>query len=1445
MDAIRDRNLLFGVLAVQLRGVSPAQLVEVSAAWAADPSVSVPRRLVDKGALTEDDRALLERLVDDAIRVHGGHSEAVLELFGGEEHVEKTFFSSFDAPEPHRVGTSPMEGLTFFTGSGREISGVHETPGRYTLVSHHEKGGMGRVLIVHDEYLGRNIALKELLVPGTGAAAEEKPSPVRQSAALVARFLQEARITSQLEHPAIVPVYELGRRQDGSLYYTMRLVRGKTFATALQERKTLDERLRLLSNFVSLCQAMAYSHSRGVIHRDIKPANVMLGSFGETVVLDWGLAKVHDVEDVNMEDIRDTLHFLDLDEEHALPKTAYGRALGTPHYMPIEQAEGRIDAIDERSDVYSLGAVLYEILTGAPPYSGKSTHEIIDKVIHTAHVPVLKVEPEAPPELAVITEKALQKDPARRYQSAAELAEEVQRFIDGRLVHAFRYSLRQIAAHYYAKHRMQVNAALAVAAVLLAVFAGSYVSILNARNREHNQRLAAETARRSEAEARGVAERNNYQSQIHLVQSLIREKDLGRATDLLWATSEKERGWEWRYLLTRANPDVCTVEAPNSNLFSAVFSPDGSKIGTNTYPEPPTIRDAQTGRELTALEGGGEKYSKTSFSPDGTKYMGISLEGAVNVWDAVSGRRLHQFQLNAAGYSAAFDSTGDFLYAGAGDGKVHVFDLLRGAPAHEFDVNAGPVVFVIMSPRKDRLLTGNSAGAGQLWDLAAKAPLFPVTGEPSAFSPDGARIATIQGAEAVVWDAETGTESARLKGHSQGICSLRFNGDGSRLLSASLDGSVLLWDTASAQVLQTYTLPSKTPAVFSFFLAREEFVLACFDNNQCVLFNAQTGSCISQVMGRGQRGMNMADLRPDGALLAISPDEHAFQVINPLAPTGVESTVAGLDKNDILSSGLSSTASGKLIAFHRYRDSVRLVDTEAKKGLCSFSASYEFSPNNPVFSEDGSKLAMIVDEHVAAAVSNPASGRPTMASFEGHTSPVASIALRPDGNIAASGGSDGTICLWDSGTGEAGRRWKAHNGTVTGLQFSRDGKQLLSCGLDGALTVWSCGTGERTRSFARQEKGIAAAAFNADETRVLTVDQGGNVQLWDAINGKPYGKSSTGRQVESIAGRWADVEVRFMPDGRRFLTQYPGEGSRLWDADTMTPLLFFDPDERVLPFRGDLCLATADRLGNLRTIRLPGAPGESAPTRESFQQYQAEWASRTAVAAPEASCQTYMFISQEDLARGMAGLIQLATALSQSGPAAFLVEAGSRTQAMAAMGLNEGDAIVAVDNTALSGAAAAKPVIENAAGRLSQDPRAGLGMSVLRNGQERLLSYWTFPLAREQATVSLTRTEALGWVQREIDVIASRLAASTTEAWIPLQFPQTDAVAAKTTLAEMVYLVAVEDVRHDSAISLKQALISLKQRIASGETVQFSQTFRAGAYREQARTFTVAGGQSI
>jgi PAS domain S-box-containing protein len=298
---------------------------------------------------------------------------------------------------------------------------ILQTRDRYTLSRLHAAGGIGQVWLAHDASLGRDVALKELRPEqaGNGKAA--------------GRFVREARLTGQLEHPGVVPLYELNFGADSDKpFYTMRFVRGRTLtsaidayhATRLEGRADPLEFVALLTAFVAVCNTVAYAHSRRVLHRDLKGDNVMLGDFGEVVVLDWGLAKLMDQPDDEAGDASRIAWDRTLDAG----LTVQGEIVGTPAYMAPEQAAGRQDQIDERTDIYGLGAMLYEILTGQPPFTGSTTLEVLQNAIRGNPPPPRELWPDAPPALEEACLKALAKDPAGRHARAEELAREVQQW---------------------------------------------------------------------------------------------------------------------------------------------------------------------------------------------------------------------------------------------------------------------------------------------------------------------------------------------------------------------------------------------------------------------------------------------------------------------------------------------------------------------------------------------------------------------------------------------------------------------------------------------------------------------------------------------------------------------------------------------------------------------------------------------------------------------------------------------------------------------------------------------------------------------------------------------------------------------------------------------------------------------------------------------------------
>jgi serine/threonine protein kinase/Tfp pilus assembly protein PilF len=425
---------------------------------------------------------------------------------------------------------------------------------RYRLEGELARGGMGAILEVFDEDLRRKLAMKVVL-DADGAAlsdTDRPPSPV--SAAKLARFLEEAQVTGQLDHPGIVPVHELGVDPHGQAYFTMRLVRGRDLGEIfrLVERDAEGWNLtRAINVLLKVCEAMAFAHSKGVVHRDLKPANIMVGQFGEVYVMDWGLARVrgasdrHDVR-VRREPtstaakiVRVATDRRDASSEHGSDalRTMDGDVLGTPSYMPPEQARGQLESIDERSDLYAVGAMLYRLLAGRAPYTDPGEEAaaltVLTRILEGPPKPVEACSPEASPELTAICEKAMARERGERYADVLALAEDLRAWLEGRVVEAFETGAWAQARKWVLRNRALSAAA---AAALVALVAGAGVSLWFGARAASNavlaeeRRVAAERSATSAARQARIADEVNAFLNDDLLASIAPEHEGAEVT---------------------------------------------------------------------------------------------------------------------------------------------------------------------------------------------------------------------------------------------------------------------------------------------------------------------------------------------------------------------------------------------------------------------------------------------------------------------------------------------------------------------------------------------------------------------------------------------------------------------------------------------------------------------------------------------------------------------------------------------------------------------------------------------------------------------------------------------------------------------------------------------------------------------------------------------------
>ena len=528
-----DRNLLFGVVALQMDFITQGQLVAAMNAWALDKAQPLAALLEQHKALSADRRALLEALVAEHLKQHDGDAEKSLASLPGvstaKRRLQQLDDADIQASLVHRA--TPRGESASPAGADQPDDPYATAPapqrsaGRFTVLRPHASGGLGQVSVALDQELERQVALKEIKEKHVGSAEARS------------RFVLEAMITGRLEHPGVVPVYSLGHHTDGRPFYAMRFIKGDSLKEAIdrfhgnrsRDRQeavgapplpdgrgsdfTSLEFRKLLGRFIDVCNAIAYAHSRGVLHRDIKPGNIMLGPYGETLVVDWGLAKTgvrgqeSGVTEAAARESTESL--LSPASGSGSSETLAGSALGTPAYMSPEQAAGKIDELGQATDVYSLGATLYELLTGKAPFAGKSD-EVLAKVQAGDFPPPRLVQPAVPAPLEAVCLKAMARSPADRYASTRELADEIERWLADEPVRAWPEPWAVKFRRWTSRHRVLVSSAaacLAVATVAL-VIGIIFVEGAYAQAREDRQQAIADRAQAEED--RGKADKAKH-----------------------------------------------------------------------------------------------------------------------------------------------------------------------------------------------------------------------------------------------------------------------------------------------------------------------------------------------------------------------------------------------------------------------------------------------------------------------------------------------------------------------------------------------------------------------------------------------------------------------------------------------------------------------------------------------------------------------------------------------------------------------------------------------------------------------------------------------------------------------------------------------------------------------------------------------------------------------
>jgi WD40 repeat protein/serine/threonine protein kinase len=1017
--------------------------------------------------------------------------------------------------------------------------------GPYKLLQAIGEGGMGTVYMAEQQEPVRRLVALKIIKPGM------------DSAQVIARFEAERQALALMDHPNIAKVLDADTTETGRPYFVMELVKGIPITRFCDDNQlTPRQRLEL---FVPVCQAVQHAHTKGVIHRDLKPSNVLVALYDDRPVpkvIDFGVAKA------TSQKLTERTLF-----------TAFGSFIGTLEYMSPEQAKLNALDIDTRSDIYALGVLLYELLTGNTPLEHERLKQTaLDELLRT----IREEEPPKPStrlsqsgealatisarrgtepaklgqvlrgELDWIVMKALEKERTRRYETANGLAHDLQRYLADEPVEACPpaagYKLRKFAR----KHQKLLAVAAAFAAVLLlgvtastwqAVRATQAETLAQANEQQATANAVQAQEKEQEANANAAkAEKNEkaakqksdevqalnaqlrstlYVAHINLVQRACEAGNFDRARELLEQHRPKPgesdlRNFEWHYLNRLCHSALPTLKGHTGVVHSVAYSPDGKRL-------------ASAG--------------------------GVVAGGELKVWDAQTGRELLSLpELNGKLWSVAFSPDGKWLAGSSTDGTIKVWDAQMGQELHSLVQNPRgirvPVMSVAFSPDSKRLASAGGRRDVKVWDMQTGQALLtleggqPGTGQPTgiAFSPDGKRLASASGDKTVkIWDAQTGEVLRTLEGLNNGVRSVAFSPDGKRLASASGDETVKVWDAQAGQkplpfkegtILETSVAFSPDGKRLASSITRREQGKLVFEGN---VRDAQTGQELFPI-----KNALSCNFSPDGKRLASRVASNGGGVVKVWdAQTGQELLTLQGGSGPVAFSPDGKRLTGLLNGTGK----VTVWDAQTGKELFALDRRLV---NSVALSPDGKRLAVAFPKREQGTrgkevgevkVWDAQTGEELLTLQGGGWG----VVFSPDGRLAGGVGVDGK--MWDAQTGQELLFLKGAGGNMV---FSPDGKRLASQG--DAMKVWDAQTGKELFTLKGHNAAVQNMAFSPDSKRLVSASPDATVKVWDA---------QTGQELLTFEGHGGSNGVAFSPDGHRLAGGGPDGTLKIWNA---TPL---------------------------------------------------------------------------------------------------------------------------------------------------------------------------------------------------------------------------------------------------------------------------------------------------